>query len=226
MVFAAGPFNGRRENVLTDRKRKSIGLQRGYAPLLVFEEWMDLWYSLAEVTDLLTHFLPEARVDSIYDIDLAELKAKGIRGIITDLDNTLVGAKDKLATPALVNWLERVKAEGFQIVVVSNNTRARVSAFAEPLRLGFIYSARKPRSKAFKRALEIMNLQPREAVVVGDQLLTDMFGGNRLGIHTILVRPVSIGDENIFTRFNRRIEKWVISRLKRKGIIPWEDYER
>lgn len=192
-------------------------------PLRFFEVWVNLWYSLAEVTELLTNFLPGERVDSIYDIDLAELKAKGIRGIITDLDNTLVGAKDKSATPALVDWLKRVKAEGFQIVVVSNNTRARVSAIAEPLRLGFIYSARKPRSKAFLRALQIMNLQPKEAVVVGDQLLTDMFGGNRLGIHTILVRPIAIHDENIYTRINRRIEKWVISRLKRKGIIPWED---
>src|SRR5690606_19369622 len=103
---------------------------------------------------LLNRFVPALRVNSIYEIDLEELRKQGIEGIITDLDNTLVGAKEPLATPELQEWLKKVKSLGFRIVIVSNNNKARVSRFAEEIDVPFIYSARKPRRKAFFRALK------------------------------------------------------------------------
>lgn len=172
---------------------------------------------------MLNKFLPVQHVNTIYEIDIKKLKSKGIKGIITDLDNTLVGAKEPIATPALVNWLRLVQASGFQVLIVSNNNRARVSKFAEPLGIDYIFSAKKPRNQAFKLALGRLKLKPEEAAVIGDQMLTDVFGGNRLGLHTILVKPIAIRDEGFFTRINRRIEKLIIARLKKKGINPWED---
>lgn len=163
--------------------------------------------------------LPHMQVSTIYDIDLDLLQQRGIRGIITDLDNTLVGAKDPHATPELIEWLDDVRARGFRVVIVSNNNEVRVSAFAEPVALPFIHAARKPGNAAFRKALGIMELKAEQTVVIGDQMLTDVLGGKRMGLYTILVTPISLADEGFFTRINRIIEKIALSRLRKKGII-------
>ncbi|MFC0215857.1 YqeG family HAD IIIA-type phosphatase [Paenibacillus chartarius] len=157
---------------------------------------------------MLNKLTPRLQVKTIYDIDLNELYKAGIRGIITDLDNTLVGARDPHATPELIGWLELVKQKGFQVVIVSNNHHARVSTFADPLAIPFIPSARKPTNQAFRKALQLMSLKPEQACVIGDQMMTDVLGGNRMGLFTILVKPISLGDEGFFTKaVNRRLEK-------------------
>jgi len=167
--------------------------------------------------------LPHMRVNTIYDIDLSALKKRGVRGIITDLDNTLVGAREPLATPELVSWLDDVREQGFQVVIVSNNNSTRVAKFAEPLGIAFIHAARKPANKAFRRALEVLKLSAEQTVVIGDQMMTDVLGGNRMGLQTILVRPIAPNDEGIMTRFNRRLEKIALSRLRKKGLWPEEE---
>lgn len=168
-------------------------------------------------------FIPYLSVNSIYDIDFKALQQAGVQGIITDLDNTLVGAKVPNAHPKLMEWLQMVQARGFQVVIVSNNNRIRVSSFAEPLAVPFIWRAKKPSHYAFRKALGAMGLKPKQAVVIGDQLLTDVLGGNRMGLYTILVNPISRGDEGFFTKMNRRIEHVIYTRLQKKGLIPWED---
>ncbi|KIL38277.1 hypothetical protein SD70_27485 [Gordoniibacillus kamchatkensis] len=157
---------------------------------------------------MLNLLIPRLQVATIYDIDLDGLAASGIRGIITDLDNTLVGARDPDATPELIDWLENVKRRGFQVVIVSNNNLARVQAFASPIRVPFIHSARKPTNAAFRKALQLMKLRAEEACVIGDQMMTDVLGGNRMGLFTILVTPISPQDEGFFTKaVNRRLER-------------------
>ncbi|MBW7459277.1 YqeG family HAD IIIA-type phosphatase [Paenibacillus sepulcri] len=167
--------------------------------------------------------LPHMRVNTIYDIDLHALKEQGILGIITDLDNTLVGAKVPLATPELVKWLDVVRDLGFTVVIVSNNHRTRVSKFADPLRIPFVHAARKPSNKAFVRALTVMELAAEHTAVIGDQMMTDVLGGRRMGLFTILVSPISPGDEGFMTRINRRIERVALSRLRKKGLWPEEE---
>lgn len=169
--------------------------------------------------------MPDDQVHTVYEINLDQLKKQGIKGIITDLDNTLVGAKVPLATPELLEWLKLVQKSGIKVVIVSNNNHARVSAFAEPLGIPFVSSARKPKRRAFQRALELLNLQPSEALMIGDQLMTDILGGNRCGMRTVLVRPIALQDEGVMTRVNRKLEKLVIARLKKKGFKHWEDHE-
>lgn len=83
--------------------------------------------------------VPRLRVNTVFDIDLEDLYSKGYRGIITDLDNTLVGAKAPLATPELLKWFEKVKQLGFKLVIVSNNNMDRVSRFATPLNIEFVH---------------------------------------------------------------------------------------
>ncbi len=172
-------------------------------------------------TCLLQLMLPKETVRSIYDIDIQKLKQNGIRGIITDLDNTLVGAKVAYATPELAAWLEGVRALGFQVVVVSNNRELRVREFAEPLMLPYVYRARKPMNSSFRRALAMMSLRPEQTAVIGDQMMTDVLGGNRIGLYTILVEPIAAGDESFVTRYlNRNLERAFVSRLRKRGWLP------
>jgi uncharacterized protein len=171
---------------------------------------------------MLRYFLPNEHVKSIFDITPEPLKEKGIKGIITDLDNTLIEWDRPSATPDLVKWFENMRNQGIQVTIVSNNNEKRVKSFAEPLNIPFIFEARKPLTRAFRRALQLMKLKKEEVVVIGDQLLTDVFGGNRFGAHTILVVPVADTD-GFFTRINRKIERKILNMMKQKGMIYWEE---
>ncbi|MBP1992904.1 YqeG family HAD IIIA-type phosphatase [Paenibacillus eucommiae] len=164
---------------------------------------------------MLQKLVPKLSVSTIYDIDAQQLWNSGIRGIITDLDNTLVGAKDPHATPELIEWLKHLEQLGFKVVIVSNNHRVRVSTFAEPLRIPFIFRAKKPTNVSFHRALQLLGTGVKQTAVVGDQMLTDVLGGNRMGLFTILVQPISVLDEGFFTKVNRRIEKLALSWMKK-----------
>lgn len=168
------------------------------------------------------NLIPDLHVDSIYDIDMQALKQRGVKGIITDLDNTLIEWDRPQATPRLMEWLNRLKQEGFQVIVVSNNNQVRVSAFADPIGIPYIHAAKKPTRTPFQDAVQRLGLSPKEIVVIGDQMFTDVLGGNRSGLYTILVVPVAQTD-GFFTRFNRGLERVALSWLRKKGLITWED---
>jgi len=168
------------------------------------------------------YFLPSEYVKDIFQITPEKLKDNGIKGIITDLDNTLVEWDRPGATPEIIEWLESMKSAGILVTIVSNNNENRVKFFSDPLGIPFIHDARKPRRKPFKRARALMGIRKEETVVIGDQLLTDILGGNRKGLHTILVVPVASSDAAI-TRFNRMIERRIMAGLKRRGMINWEE---
>lgn len=174
---------------------------------------------------MLEKFIPNLRVKTVHDLDLLSLYSRGFRGIITDLDNTLVGAKEPYATPELIQWLEEAKAIGFQVVIVSNNNEGRVMRFTKPLGIPYVHAARKPRRKPFQRALDILALAPSETIVLGDQMMTDVLGGNRSGLFTVLVLPISRADEGIMTRFNRRMETMILTKLRNKGLWHEEEHK-
>ncbi|WP_066311887.1 YqeG family HAD IIIA-type phosphatase [Bacillus sp. FJAT-29814] len=171
---------------------------------------------------MLKQFLPNEHVKSVLDIQPEQLKVRGIKGIITDLDNTLVEWDRPNATPDLIKWFEEVKKQNILVTIVSNNNEARVKAFADPLKIPFIFQARKPLARAFNRALAQMDLKKEETVVIGDQLLTDVLGGNRSGFHTILVVPVAQTD-GFMTKFNRFAERRIMNWFRKRGMLSWED---
>nr|WP_285889662.1 YqeG family HAD IIIA-type phosphatase [Neobacillus niacini] len=166
--------------------------------------------------------MPDEHVKSILDIHPEDLKKRGVKGIITDLDNTLVEWDRPSATPELVKWFEQIKKNNILVTIVSNNNELRVKEFSDPLQIPFIFRARKPMVRAFNKALSQMGIKKEEAVVIGDQLLTDVLGGNRSGFHTILVVPVAQTD-GFFTKFNRFTERRILNWFRRKGMIQWED---
>lgn len=171
---------------------------------------------------MLKYFLPDEHVKSIFDISPEHLKGKGIKGIITDLDNTLVEWDRPHATPQLIQWFENMRINEISVTIVSNNHERRVKSFSDPLRIPFIFEARKPMGRAFRRAVTQMELKKEETVVIGDQLLTDVLGGNRSGFHTILVVPVAQTD-GLATRVNRLLERRILNWFRKKGMIQWED---
>lgn len=171
---------------------------------------------------VLKYFLPDQHVKSIFDITPESLIEKGVKGIITDLDNTLVEWDRPSATPKLIEWFENMKKNNILVTIVSNNNEERVKAFSDPLVTPYIYRAKKPMTIAFNRAVKEMGLKKDETVVIGDQLLTDVFGGNRGGFHTILVIPVAQTD-GLATRFNRAIERRLLNIFRKQGKLNWED---
>jgi uncharacterized protein len=171
---------------------------------------------------VLKSFLPNEQVKDVFQIKPETLKEQGIKAIITDLDNTLVEWDRAQATPKLIKWFKLMQDNGIKVTVVSNNNEDRVKRFAEPLNIPFIFQARKPMGRAFKRAVREMGVKTEEAVVVGDQLLTDVLGGNRSGFYTILVVPVAQTD-GFITKFNRKVERRIMNFFKRKGMIQWEE---
>ncbi|MBQ0138665.1 MAG: YqeG family HAD IIIA-type phosphatase [Kurthia sp.] len=166
--------------------------------------------------------MPKEFVQSVLDLTPEKLQNLGIRGIITDLDNTLVEWDRAQATPVLEKWLQTMKDAGIQIIIASNNNEERVKKFADPIGLPYLFRAKKPLLGAFKQALKQMGLKPHEVMMLGDQMMTDMMGANRMKLHTILVKPVANSD-GLVTKFNRAIEKRVYKYLDKKGIPTWEE---
>ncbi len=171
---------------------------------------------------LYKRFMPKEFVNSVYDVTPEKLHALGIKGIITDLDNTLVEWDRADATPELMAWLKLIQDSGIQVIIVSNNKEARVKHFADPLGIQYIFQARKPLRNAFKRGLKMLNLPSEQVLMLGDQMMTDMLGGNALHLYTILVKPVAQSD-GFVTKLNRRLERRVFNYLRKHGIETWRE---
>ncbi|MCT1903839.1 YqeG family HAD IIIA-type phosphatase [Oceanobacillus sojae] len=165
---------------------------------------------------MFSKFLPDEQIDQIFDLKPETLKKKGIKGIITDLDNTLVAWDVKDATPDVVSWFKTMEENDIKVTIISNNNQERVTVFSEPLGTPFVFSARKPLSRAFKTVARQMELKKEEILVVGDQLLTDVLGGNIAGFYTVLVVPVVQTDGKI-TKINRLIERKILKRMQNKS---------
>ena len=159
---------------------------------------------------MLKIFFPDVYIQSIYAINISYLKKKGIRGIIFDIDNTLVPYDVKEPTKEIIDFFKEFKQKGFKICLLSNNTKERVVRFNEGLEIHAIHKANKPLIYKFKRAMALLGTDKNSTAIVGDQIFTDVFGGNRAGLMTILVSPVSDKDEWI-TKVKRGIERRFIN---------------
>ncbi len=159
-------------------------------------------------------FTPDAYYDSIYDIEIDALQSNGINGLILDLDNTLI-PRDKTATSdKLLAWLNGLEKKGLKICVVSNNKKSRGREISNKIKRPVIGMARKPSRAAFKKALNVIDTPINSTVVIGDQVFTDVFGGNRMGLKTILVVPLD-GKDFFATSFMRVIERFILRHLLR-----------
>jgi len=148
-------------------------------------------------------------VPSLDSISPVKLQKTNIKGLIIDLDNTMTPWNEMEVGPKVTKWFKQLEEYGIKSCIVSNNTEQRVAAVANALGIPFIYKATKPRRRAFYQAMEIMETSKNTTCVIGDQLFTDILGGNRLGLFTILVVPIS-KREWIGTRIMRYLERAVV----------------
>ena len=157
---------------------------------------------------MLRRFYPKRLAESSYAIDYEKLYQEGYRGILFDIDNTLVehGAD---ATPRALELFERLKKIGFQTCLISNNSEARVSRFNKKIGTNYIYKANKPFKKNYIKAVKIMGTRIDNTVFVGDQLFTDVFGANNIGMMTYLVNPIHPKEE-IQIVLKRKLERIVL----------------
>ena len=153
-------------------------------------------------------FFPDEMLASTYDVDFDSLYKEGYRGLIFDIDNTLVphGADADERSIAL---FKKLKELGFQTMLLSNNKEPRVKRFNEKVGSRYIYKAGKPFLKNYKKAMEIMGTTPENTLFVGDQLFTDVWGAKRAGIYSILVKPIHPKEE-IQIVLKRYLEKIVL----------------
>ena len=155
---------------------------------------------------------PDLLYDKIEDIDLDALRQKGIKGFILDIDNTLV-VPHTPADERAKAFVNKLVSAGFKACIVSNNIPARAKSFADGVGLDWVCDGNKPSAKPFRLAVEKLQLKNEEIAVVGDQIFTDVWGGNRQKMITILVTPIC-DKENYFVKFKRILEKLVMKGYK------------
>ncbi len=164
-------------------------------------------------------FIPRGHYNTIYDIDFKTLYHNlGKRLLLIDLDNTLIPYDEIKASEKQKTFVKSLKAMGYEVVIVSNNRGYRVKHYADDLGVPYIASAKKPFKSGFKKALRHADAhyEKGEMLVIGDQLMTDVYGAKRSKIDVVLVKPIKKKTEKWYTRLNRYIEKKMFKKIKKK----------
>ncbi len=163
-------------------------------------------------------FCPHRIAKSVTEIDPAQLKEQGIQGVILDLDNTLVKWAQEDLSEEVTAWVQSLRDNNLKFCLLSNSVISkRVDRVAEKFGCINIRKARKPSRDGFNRAMKAMSSAAQTTAIIGDQMFTDIWGGNRVGIYTIMVQPMSKG-EFIYTRYvSRPPERLLIRYFKKRG---------
>ena len=167
-------------------------------------------------------FIPNMYQESIYKINYNKIKEKNIKCLLFDLDNTCVGYKIKDPTKELSDLLKKLTTEKFQVIIFTNARKKRIEPF-KILNVDINYLSKKPLKSSFKKILKKYNYQKEEVIIIGDQLFTDIYGGNRIGIYTCLVDPLTTEDF-FFTKITRNFENAIFKKLERKKILTRGKY--
>lgn len=155
----------------------------------------------------------------VTEISVEELRTAGIDTVLLDLDNTLVKWQQHDLPKAVLAWLSELKGAGMKLCLVSNTRFGRrLKALSAELDIPYVRRAWKPRKKGFQQALEDLGSTPEKAIMVGDQMFTDVLGANRMGIYTIMVKPMA-RREFLGTKISRSVEVILLAWYRRKGLI-------
>lgn len=164
---------------------------------------------------MLKRFFPEIYIDTVFEITSEKLKNMNINTVIFDIDNTLAPYFIANADDKIKNLFLELKNNNIKVGVLSNNSEKRVSKFCRDLDVKYISRAFKPGTKKLKKLINLLGSECKDSMIVGDQIFTDVWGGNRSGLHTALVRPISEKDE-IITKIKRGMEKIIIDAYLKK----------
>ncbi len=157
--------------------------------------------------------VPTEVVSSVYDIAYQKLYDSGIHQILIDLDNTLITYQEKTANDAVKSLFQELISIGFSVCIVSNSGPHRVMPVASELNVPYVAYAKKPFKTGLKKALQMLEGTKETSIMIGDQLMTDVFAANRLGMKVILVKPLKRKTEKWYTKFNRKIENTMLNKM-------------
>ncbi len=177
---------------------------------------MIVWYTFSiNALRRINLFTPHYLLPDVFALSDEMIEKLGIRGIIFDIDNTLVSYKTPKPTEKVLAYLAHLKELGIQVAIVSNNSRRRVSHFAEGLGIPAYHRSAKPLGVFLHKVRRRFNLPAKNIALVGDQVFTDALGANCAGMISVLVDPIEL-KENAFFRLKRSLEKPIIDRKRRK----------
>ena len=163
-------------------------------------------------------FMPDIYQKSIYYINYDKLYKKGIRCLLFDLDNTIVPSHTNKPTKRLKKLFDELKGKGFKVIIISNAPKHRVEPFKDYLMVDACAFSLKPRKDKYNKIMERFKYKSSEIAAIGDQLLTDIYGANRLDITSVLVNPLTEKDYSM-TLINRMIEKIIYGSLEKKELF-------
>lgn len=167
-------------------------------------------------------FYPTFVFDKVENIPFELFKKERISAVIFDMDNTLVDHKYRY-NKKVKEWLKELKRKDIKVCILSNSPKTnKVKSIGRELSMKYLYNAFKPWSFGFKRAIELLDEKKENIVIIGDQLFTDIYGGNRFGIKTILVNPIE-KKEFWGTRIKRPIERLIIKKYNEKEKMSKEN---
>lgn len=169
-------------------------------------------------------FIPDCYIRSYRELNIQRLCKLGIKLLVCDIDNTLVAHDVAVPDEDVKQFIKKGKDSGLQIVLVSNNVKERVETFAAELDVKTYPFAQKPLKKTYKKMMRDSGFAVHQIAVLGDQLLTDMLGANRLGFYTILTTPVAQKDLKC-TKINRFFENMVFHVLALQGKLHRGEYD-
>lgn len=173
---------------------------------------------------MIEKFKPDMYQKNIYDINYKKLNSIGIKCLLFDLDNTIITNDMKKPSKKIIDLIEKLKRMGFRVIIFSNAKKKKIQPFKEKLEVDCSAKSRKPFKKKFNKVIKEYRFAENEIALIGDQLLTDILGGNRVGIYTILVERIS-SKESILIKSKRIIEKILRLRLKKLGFIKGNYYD-
>jgi uncharacterized protein len=155
--------------------------------------------------------------EGVTEVLVEHLVEAGIETVLLDLDNTLVGWQRHDISKAVHEWIAALKQAGMKLCLVSNTRHgARLKALSAELDIPYVRRAWKPRKKGFLNAMKDLGAEPSKTIMIGDQMFTDVLGGNRLGIYTVMVRPMA-RREFFGTKISRAAEYLLLSWFRKKG---------
>ena len=165
-------------------------------------------------------FCPDLYYDRITSIDLDDLRSRGIRGLVIDLDNTLVAWRSSEIPRDVSAWASTALRKGFSLCIASNTRRyRRLAGVASALGASYVTGVSKPRRAGYRRAVRELDLPVESVAAIGDQILTDILCANRAGLLSIFVERIS-QREFVVTKINRRIERRILDALRKSGKLP------
>ena len=167
---------------------------------------------------MLKRFIPFAHAESIYKIDLSFYKKIGIKYVFADLDNTLDSYKQATPLEKAKELKSKLEKEGIELIIVSNNTGARVQKYSKELGVRHFSSLAKPFSLKLKKIMKRSKIKPDEVVMIGDQIVTDISCANGAKVKSVLTEKL-VKEDQPTTRFNRLFDNPLRRKLKRKNLL-------